>query len=263
MILYYYMYRSWQDCCRKGENRSWPSVSVESVNSECWCLNNAFVYTFIMRLTVEECVLRSTFKLNTLYNNHKFSIFVYSTINTWKCSSAGPAVLLVPNSCCLIHNVPVTVQCQAMGVNCADGSILPADSVPVSLCQGPVSAAGILHYGQVQVCPHIHTAGKPRDLTAYLDQCSRQILGSVEMGSHAVHVSTNTNTTWTVLFITVGCTGYFCHQASTTAGYNPAQLVCKLPNRYIKWRWMGILLHTSTVFYVVCMEITQQKPGLN
>jgi hypothetical protein len=42
MTLYYYMCRSWQDCCRRGENRSWPSVSVESVNSECWYLNNAF-----------------------------------------------------------------------------------------------------------------------------------------------------------------------------------------------------------------------------
>ena len=56
MTLYYYMYRSWQDCCRRGENRSWPSVSVESVDSEYWCLNNAIVYTFIMRLTVEERV---------------------------------------------------------------------------------------------------------------------------------------------------------------------------------------------------------------
>ena len=53
MTLYYYMYRSWQDCCRRGKNRSWPSVSVESVDSEYWCLNNAIVYTFIMRLTVE------------------------------------------------------------------------------------------------------------------------------------------------------------------------------------------------------------------
>ena len=67
MILYYYMYSSWQDCCRRGENRSWPSVSVESVDSEYWCLNNAIVYAFMMRLTVEERVLRSTFKLNTLY----------------------------------------------------------------------------------------------------------------------------------------------------------------------------------------------------
>ena len=69
MTLYYYMYRSWQDCCRRGENRSWPFVSVESVDSEYWCLNNAIVYSFTMRLTVEERVLRSTFKLNTLYNN--------------------------------------------------------------------------------------------------------------------------------------------------------------------------------------------------
>ena len=56
MTLYYYMYRSWQDCCRRGENRSWPSVSVESVDSEYWCLNSAFVCVFIMRLTVEERV---------------------------------------------------------------------------------------------------------------------------------------------------------------------------------------------------------------
>jgi hypothetical protein len=28
MILYYYMCRSWQDCCRRGENRSWSSVSI-------------------------------------------------------------------------------------------------------------------------------------------------------------------------------------------------------------------------------------------
>ena len=69
MTLYYYMYRSWKDCCRRGENRSWPSVSVESVDSEYWCLNNAIVYAFIMRLKVEERVLRSTFKLNTLYMN--------------------------------------------------------------------------------------------------------------------------------------------------------------------------------------------------
>jgi len=54
MTLYYYMCRSWQDGCRRGENRSWPSVSVDSVDSECWCLNNAIFYAFIMRLTVEE-----------------------------------------------------------------------------------------------------------------------------------------------------------------------------------------------------------------
>jgi len=53
--LYYYMYRSWQDCCRRGENRSWSSVSVESVDGECWFLN-AILYAFIMRLTVEKRV---------------------------------------------------------------------------------------------------------------------------------------------------------------------------------------------------------------
>jgi hypothetical protein len=64
MTLYCYMGMSWQDCCRRGENRSWPSVSVESVDSECCCLNNAIFYAFIMRLTVEERVfiLESYFK---------------------------------------------------------------------------------------------------------------------------------------------------------------------------------------------------------
>ena len=56
MTLYCYLCSSWQDCCRRGENRSWPSVSVESVDSECWCLNKAIFYAFIMRLTVEERV---------------------------------------------------------------------------------------------------------------------------------------------------------------------------------------------------------------
>jgi hypothetical protein len=40
----------------RGENWSWPSVSVESVDSERWCLNNAIFYAFIMQLTVEERV---------------------------------------------------------------------------------------------------------------------------------------------------------------------------------------------------------------
>jgi hypothetical protein len=56
MTSYCYMCRSWQDCCRRGENRSWPSVSVESVDNECCCMNNPIFYAFIMRLTVEECV---------------------------------------------------------------------------------------------------------------------------------------------------------------------------------------------------------------
>jgi len=56
MTLYYYMCGSRQGCYRRGENRSWPSASVESVDSECWFLNNAIFYAFVMRLTVEECV---------------------------------------------------------------------------------------------------------------------------------------------------------------------------------------------------------------
>jgi hypothetical protein len=46
MTLYYYMCSSWQDCCRSGEYRSCLSVSVESVDSECWCLKNAIFLRF-------------------------------------------------------------------------------------------------------------------------------------------------------------------------------------------------------------------------
>jgi len=70
MTLYYYMCRSWQDCCRRGENRSWPSVSVKSVESECWFLNNAIFYAFIPRLTVEECVLILESYLKTMSYAH-------------------------------------------------------------------------------------------------------------------------------------------------------------------------------------------------
>jgi hypothetical protein len=56
MTLYYNMCRSWQNCCRKGENQSWPSVSFESVDNEGWFLNNAIFFAFIMQLTAEERV---------------------------------------------------------------------------------------------------------------------------------------------------------------------------------------------------------------
>ena len=70
MILYYYMCRSWQDCCRRGENRSWPSVSVESVDSECWFLKNAIFYAFTLRLTVEKRVFIFESYLNTMSYAH-------------------------------------------------------------------------------------------------------------------------------------------------------------------------------------------------
>jgi len=69
MTLYYYMCRSWQDSCRRGENRSWPSVSVESVDSECWFLNAIF-YAFITRLTVEERVFILESYLKTMSYAH-------------------------------------------------------------------------------------------------------------------------------------------------------------------------------------------------
>jgi hypothetical protein len=66
MTLYYCMFRSWQESYRREENRAWPSVSVESVDSECWCLNNTIFYAFIMRLTVEESVFILENKIKTM-----------------------------------------------------------------------------------------------------------------------------------------------------------------------------------------------------
>jgi len=61
---------------QEGENCSWPSVSVESVESECWFLNNAIFYTFIMRLTVEERIFILESYLKTMsYAHSKQSFF--------------------------------------------------------------------------------------------------------------------------------------------------------------------------------------------
>ena len=70
MTLYYYTCRSLQDCCRRGEKRFWQSVSVESVDSEYWYLNNAIFYAFIMRLTVEERVFILESYLKTMSYAH-------------------------------------------------------------------------------------------------------------------------------------------------------------------------------------------------
>jgi len=67
---YHYMCRSWQDCCSRGETRFLPSVSVQSVESECWCLNNCIFYAFIMRLTVEERVFILESYLKTMSYVH-------------------------------------------------------------------------------------------------------------------------------------------------------------------------------------------------
>ena len=76
MTLYYYMCRSWQDCCRRGENLSWPSISVESVDIECWCLYNAIFYAFIMQLTVEERVFILERYLKTMSYVHSRRSFL-------------------------------------------------------------------------------------------------------------------------------------------------------------------------------------------
>jgi hypothetical protein len=70
MTLYYYICRSWQDCCRREESQPWLSVSVESVESECWCLKNVIFYAFIMRLTVEERVFILDSYLKTMSYAH-------------------------------------------------------------------------------------------------------------------------------------------------------------------------------------------------
>jgi hypothetical protein len=70
MTLNYYICRSWQDCCRRGENRSWPSVSVESIDSEGWFLSNAIFYAFIVRLTVEKLVFILKSYLKTMSYAH-------------------------------------------------------------------------------------------------------------------------------------------------------------------------------------------------
>ena len=70
MTLYCYMCRSWKDCCRRGDNRCWPSVSVESVDSECWGLSNAMFYAFIIQLTVEERVFILESYLKTMSYVH-------------------------------------------------------------------------------------------------------------------------------------------------------------------------------------------------
>jgi len=83
MTLYYYMCRSWQDCCMRGENRSWPSVSVESVDSECWCLNNAIFYAFIIRLTVEERVFILESYLKTMSYAHCRQSFFLKNVESY------------------------------------------------------------------------------------------------------------------------------------------------------------------------------------
>jgi hypothetical protein len=74
MALYYYMCRSWQDLQDRGEPVL-SSVSVESVDSECWCLNNAIFYAFIMRLTVEERVFILESYLKTISYAHRRQSF--------------------------------------------------------------------------------------------------------------------------------------------------------------------------------------------
>jgi hypothetical protein len=47
-----------------------PFVSVESIDTECWCLNNAIFYAFIMRLTREERVFILESYLKTMSYAH-------------------------------------------------------------------------------------------------------------------------------------------------------------------------------------------------
>jgi hypothetical protein len=61
-----------QELARLLQEREEPvlAISVESVDSECWCLNNASFYAFIMWLTVEERVFTLKSYLKTMYYAH-------------------------------------------------------------------------------------------------------------------------------------------------------------------------------------------------
>ena len=123
MTLHYYMYRSWQDCCRRGENRSWPSVSVESVDSECWCLKNVIVYAFIMRLTVEERVFILESYLKTMSYVHKFLGVVCHWLNKLlilKYGTYGPLLSWTP----CIYGTNHSTHCKPSGIPNAHSHIV-------------------------------------------------------------------------------------------------------------------------------------------
>jgi hypothetical protein len=61
---------------RRGENRSWPSVLVASVDSECWCLNNAIVLCFHNAVNSEERVFILESYLKTMSYVHCRQSFV-------------------------------------------------------------------------------------------------------------------------------------------------------------------------------------------
>jgi hypothetical protein len=86
MTLYYKMCRGWQNCCRRGKNQSWPSVSFESVDSECWFLNNAIFYAFIMWLTAEKHVFISDSYLKTT----SYALYRQSFVEKFRRQSARP-----------------------------------------------------------------------------------------------------------------------------------------------------------------------------
>jgi hypothetical protein len=68
-----------QELARLLQERVEPvlaSVSVASVDIECWCLNNTIFYAFIMRLTVEERVFILEIHLKTMSYVHCRQSFV-------------------------------------------------------------------------------------------------------------------------------------------------------------------------------------------
>ena len=66
MTLYYYMCSSWQDCCRREENRSWPSVSVEI--SRQWVL--VFEQRHFLRFNNAVNSGRTCIYFGKLFKNH-------------------------------------------------------------------------------------------------------------------------------------------------------------------------------------------------
>ena len=68
-------------------------------------MNNAIVYAFMMRLTVEESVLRSTFKLNTLYKKEQRKMYELPDRSDWFYQELGKKRIIAntyKRKCCAV-----------------------------------------------------------------------------------------------------------------------------------------------------------------
>jgi hypothetical protein len=123
MTLYSYMCRSWQDCCRRGENRSWPSVSLESVDSECWCLNNTtFTLSNIQRPRMQairsEAIQEWTLYFMRLKQAHNWSqIFRNYLLCSQESLTIDLSQLSFINSFCTIYLTFISILSPTTGIS--------------------------------------------------------------------------------------------------------------------------------------------------